>query len=120
MPPSRKKLASEAARLLASLGASKGGKASAAALTPEERRARAKAAIAARWAKRPMGELPIDQAAVMARLEGKESVTLRIAPGGGGVRRRNAIHALERAGKLRLLAESVSEVTIGHPGARTK
>jgi len=113
MPPSRKKLASEAARLLASLGASKGGKASAAALTPEERRERAKAAIAVRWAKRPKGELPIDQAAVMARLEGKGSVTLRIAPGAGGKRRRAAIAKLEQAGRVRVLAESASEVTIG-------
>ena len=41
----------EAARTLAKLGASKGGKARAAAMTPEERRESARKAVNARWAR---------------------------------------------------------------------
>ena len=41
-----------AARAFASFGASKGGKASAASLTPEQRRERGRNAVMARWAKR--------------------------------------------------------------------
>ncbi len=40
-----------AAAALSALGASKGGKASAAKLTPEQRKERARKAISARWAK---------------------------------------------------------------------
>lgn len=41
----------EAAQLLATRGASKGGKARAAAMTPEERSAAARKAVLARWAR---------------------------------------------------------------------
>lgn len=106
----RKKAASEAARLLAQLGARKGGKASAAALTPEERTARARAAVAARW--KGHAGLPVDQAAVLARLKGPEPVSLRIAPGGGGKRRRAAIAALAAKGRLRVVDEGADSVTV--------
>ena len=43
---------SRAARLLSALGASKGGKARAASLTPARRSEIARGAVAARWAKR--------------------------------------------------------------------
>jgi hypothetical protein len=52
MEKSKEQKASEAARTLAKLGASKGGKARAEALTPEERQAIAREAITARWARR--------------------------------------------------------------------
>lgn len=112
MGMSRKAMASEAARLLSALGASKGGKASAAALTAEERVARARNAIAARW-KGHKG-LPVDQASVMARLarKGPEPVTLRIAPGDGGKRRRTAIEALAKAGRLRVVDAGPDSVTV--------
>ena len=101
-------------RYLSSLNAAKGGKASAALLTPEQRQAKARSAVSARWSMRPRaaGELPIDQAQVMARLSGLESVTLRIAPGAGGRRRLNAILSLERSGKVSILSETTSEITI--------
>lgn len=102
--------ASEAARLLAKLGAHKGGKASAAALSPEERVARGRAAIAARWAGRK--ETPVDQATVLARLKGAEPVVLRIAPGGGGKRRRAAIDTLEKKGLLKVIEAGDDSVTI--------
>lgn len=99
-------------KYLASLYAAKGGKASAAALTQEQRKAKAVAAVSARWAKRPDDELPIDQAQVMARLAGLETVTLRIAPGPGGKRRRAAIASLERAQKAWVLSETPTEITL--------
>jgi hypothetical protein len=51
MVSKKEKSVSEAARTLSKLGASKGGKARAAALTPEERQAIAREAITARWAR---------------------------------------------------------------------
>jgi hypothetical protein len=99
-------------KYLASLYAAKGGKASAAALTREQRTAKALAAVSVRWSKRPADELPIDQAQVMARMAGMETVTLRIAPGAGGKRRRAAIASLVRAEKLWVLQETPTEITL--------
>jgi hypothetical protein len=103
--------ASEAGRLLSQLGASKGGKASAAALTPEQRQERGRNAVGARWKGRR--KPPIDQSAVIARLKGAgEPVVLRIAPGGGGKRRRAAIYALAEKGLLKLIDVGVDSVTV--------
>lgn len=113
-----KSAASEAARYLSSLGASNGGKASAAALTPEQRKAKAKAAIAARWADRT--DLPIDQASVMRRLEGVDSVDLRIAPGSGGRRRLAAIRTLEASGRILVLTRTAAEITVAWPTSTHK
>jgi hypothetical protein len=110
-----RKAASDAARLLAQLGSRKGGKASAAALTPEERKARARDAGAKRWAAEKGDELPIDQKAVMKRLSGADKVTLRIAPGGGGKRRRGAIEALVAKKAIVVLADLKDQITIA-PG----
>lgn len=96
--------------MLSRLGASKGGKASAAALTPEERTARARAAVSERWKDRK--ELPIDQTAVMARLKATDPVVLRIAPGGGGDRRWAAIKALEEKHLLRIVDVGTDTVTV--------
>jgi hypothetical protein len=112
------KAVSRAARALARLGAKKGGKASAAALTPEQRKARAKAAIAARWKAEKGDELPIDQAAVMARLNGIDEVALRIAPGGGGRRRRAAIEALAAKGQIAIIESAAAHMTIGRPAGK--
>jgi hypothetical protein len=49
---------SAAARVLSRLGASKGGKATAAKRTPAERSDRARRAVAARWAKRDAARYP--------------------------------------------------------------
>lgn len=103
--------ASEAGRLLSQLGASKGGKASAAALTPEARKERGWTAVAARWKGRR--KPPIDQSAVLARLKKTgEPVVLRIAPGGGGKRRRAAIYALAEKGLVQLIDVGVDSVTV--------
>lgn len=89
----------------------KGGKASAEALTPEERRARAKAAIAVRWASKET--MPIDQLAVMNRLPADGSpVELRIAPGAGGKRRRAAIGALAKRGQLEIVDEAEAVIFV--------
>lgn len=96
--------------MLAQLGARKGGLASAAALTPEERTERARAAVSQRWKGRK--KLPIDQASVMNRLKGPDPVVLRIAPGDGGKRRRMAIYALEQKGRIRVLDVGADTVTI--------
>jgi hypothetical protein len=58
MEKNEEKKASEAARTLAKLGASKGGKARAEALTPEERRSIVREAIKARWARREGNDEP--------------------------------------------------------------
>jgi hypothetical protein len=101
---------SAAARALSALGASKGGKASAAALTPEERKARARTAIETRW--KGHRKTPVDQAAVLARLDDAGPVVLHIAPGGGGQRRRAAVERLRAAGKLAVIATADDSVTI--------
>jgi hypothetical protein len=106
----RKAAASEAARLLSRLGASKGGLASAAALTPEERTDRARAAVSKRWKGRR--KLPNDQAAVIARLKGSTPVVLTIAPGGGGKRRQAAVYALAAKGRLRVVKSDSESITI--------
>ena len=73
-----------------------------------ERVAHAKAAIAARWSKRPVGELPADQAAIMARLSGLETATVQALGG----RRRTAIAALAAAGKLWVVSQTATEATL--------
>lgn len=98
--------------MLAKLGARKGGKASAAALTPEERTERARAAIAKRW--KGHGT-PIDQAAVLARLKGAEPVVIRIAPGAGGRRRQTAIEALREKGLLQVIDVGADSMTVAAP-----
>ena len=109
---------SAVAKFFSKMGASKGGKASAAALTPEQRKAKGKKAIAARWGKvkRPKGELPVDQRQVMRRLEGKDEVVLAIAPGAGGKRRRATIGRLAEKGLVVVLKEKTGEVTIKRGG----
>jgi hypothetical protein len=96
-----KRAASEAGRLLAQLGAKKGGQASAAALSPEQRSERARAAVATRWKSKKT--MPVDQAAVLARLRGGDVVALRIAPGAGGRRRWAAIQALALKGLIKVV-----------------
>jgi hypothetical protein len=110
MASRHKAAASEAGRLLSQLGASKGGKASAAALTAEERTARARAAVSERWKGRR--KPPVDQAAVLARLNGATPVVLRIAPGAGGKRRQAAINALAHKGLVRVLDVGKDSVTL--------
>lgn len=51
MERSRNEEVSEAARLLGKVGGAKGGKARAAALTPEERQRQARHAVTVRWAR---------------------------------------------------------------------
>jgi hypothetical protein len=109
---------SEAARMLAKLGASKGGKASAKALTPDQRKERARVAVAQRWKATKGDELPISEVAVLKRLSGKDKVTLRIAPGTGGSRRRNAIGSLVAKGRLIVLADLKDAMTIALPPPR--
>jgi len=113
MAPRPSAAASAAARVLSKLGAHKGGKASAASLTAEERVARGKTAIAARW-KNHTGT-PVDQAAVLARLKGTDPVQLRIAPGAGGKRRRAAIATLEKKGLVRVVHSGDDSVTVTAP-----
>ena len=113
MAPRPSAAASAAARVLSKLGAHKGGKASAASLTAEERVARGKTAIAARW-KNHTGT-PVDQAAVLARLKGAEPVVLKIAPGAGGKRRRVAIERLAEKGLIRVISTADDCVTVAAP-----
>jgi hypothetical protein len=58
MAKSKKKAASDAARALSKLGASKGGKARAASLTPERRSEIARDAVRRRWAEPREPEKP--------------------------------------------------------------
>jgi hypothetical protein len=81
----------------------------------EERTAHAKAAIAARWSKRPAGELPADQVAILLRLRGLESVTIKAV----GPRRRAAIVALAAAGRIRVLSQSADEATLSSMPAKS-
>ncbi len=106
----RESNASKAGRMLAKLGARKGGKASAAALTPEQRVERARNAVATRW--RSKKDLPVDQAAVVARARSADETTLRIAPGAGGRRRRAAISALASKGTIRVVSDDKTSVKI--------
>ncbi len=106
----RKSAASEAARLLSKLGARKGGLASAAALTKEQRKERGRAAVAERW--KGHKKTPIDQASVLARLKGAEPVQFKIAPGAGGQRRRMAIARLAGAGRVLVVDLGTDTVTI--------
>lgn len=73
-----------------------------------ERTANARAAIAARWSKRPVGELPADQAAIMARLSGTVTVTVKAIGG----RRRAAIAALTAAGRIWVVSQTSTEATL--------
>jgi hypothetical protein len=61
METNKDKKVSEAAKTLSKLGASKGGKARAEALTPEERKAIAQDAIATRWARQKKNARAIDE-----------------------------------------------------------
>lgn len=91
----------------------RGGKASAAALTPEQRQERARAAVAARWKRKKT--IPVDQAAVLARLKDGEPVVLRIAPGAGGARRRAAIEALAGKGLIKIVADGPAAISVARP-----
>jgi hypothetical protein len=97
------------------LGAAKGGKASAAALTRAQRVAKAKAAIAARWKATNKGRLTNDQQRVMAILRrgspGK-AVDLVATHGPAGMRRRAAISRLQELGKLRVIAEAPLSISV--------
>jgi hypothetical protein len=110
--------ASRAGRVLSKLGASKGGRALAALLTPEQRQARARKAVKARWKRTNGGRLTQDQQRVMKRLEGLESVALPISDGPAGRRRRAAIVQLVTVGRLKVLAESAELITIASGGVR--
>jgi len=94
----------------AELDGRRGGKAAAAALTPEQRLARARAGAAVRWAGKR--SLPNDQASVLKRFKDAASITLGIAPGAGGKRRRAAIDALAAKGLITIESATDSLVTI--------
>ena len=107
--------ASRAARALSRFGASKGGKASAAALSPEERKARGRAAIAARWKVTNRGRLTHDQERVMAflrRASAGEVIKLVATQGPAGKRRRAAISHLEQVGKLKTVGGGKLSVSV--------
>jgi hypothetical protein len=106
----RKSAASSAARSLGSLGARKGGLSSAAALSPEQRIARAKSAIAARWAATNAGKETSDQKRVLGRLNKNLPTELAISDGQAGRRRRAAIAQLAAAGKLRIESDTGSTI----------
>lgn len=98
--------ASRAARTLAKLGASKGGKVAASRLTREQRQARAKNAVTARWARVNGDRLTHDQERVMRRQAGRGKVTLEISDGPCGKRRLAAISQLVTAGRILVLRVS--------------
>ena len=104
--------ASQAGRALSKLGASKGGRAVAALRTPEQRRACARAAVAARWKRTNSGRLTQDQQRVMKRLAGLRSVELPISDGPAGRRRRAAIEQLVACGKLQASSDSGDRILI--------
>lgn len=101
-------LKSACAQYLASLNTKEHRRAASLRMPVEERQANARAAIAARWSKRPAGDLPADQAAIMARLSGLETVTVKAV----GERRRAAIAALVAAGKLWVVSQTATEATL--------
>ena len=104
--------ASQAGRALSKLGASKGGYALAAKLTPEQRQSQARKAVTARWARTNAGRFTNDQQRVMRRLDGLQSVALVISGGPAGRRRRIAIEQLVAAGKIKILGVWDNTVTI--------
>jgi hypothetical protein len=81
--------------------------------TPEQRRTRARTAVAARWARTNVGRLTLDQERVMRRLAGLQSVTLIISGGPAGRRRCAAIQKLAAIGKIKMLAAWGNTITIG-------
>jgi hypothetical protein len=101
-------LKSACARYLASLNSTERRREASLRTPAGERLAHAKAAIAVRWSKRPAGELPADQAAIMARLNGLETVTVKAI----GERRRTAIAALATAGKIWVVSQTATEATL--------
>ena len=103
---------SQAARVLSKLGASKGGFALAAKLTPEQRQSQARKAVTARWSRTNAGRLTNDQQRVMHRLDGLQSIALPISDGPAGRRRRVAITQLVAAGKIKILGVWDNTVTI--------
>ena len=107
---------SQAARVLSKLGASKGGYALAAKLTPEQRQSQARKAVTARWARTNAGRFTNDQQRVMRRLDGLQSVALVISGGPAGRRRRVAITQLVAAGKLKVLEDSGDTIAISTAG----
>jgi hypothetical protein len=111
-PVSASAALSRAAKTLSKLGASKGGKARAAHLTPEQRKLQSRNAVAARWARTNGGRLTQDQQRVVRRLAGLEMVELVISAGPQGRRRRVAIEQLVAAGKLKILEESGDTIAI--------
>ena len=104
--------ASQAGRALSKLGASKGGRALAALLTPEQRQARARAAVTARWKRTNGGRLTQDQQRVMKRVAGLEALELPISDGPSGRRRRAAIEQLVASGRLTILVDYGDRITI--------
>jgi hypothetical protein len=101
-------LKSACAKYLASLNSTERRREASMRTPLEERLAHARAAISARWSKRPSGEMPADQAAIMARLQGLEQVTVKAVGG----RRRAAIDALVAAGKLWVVSQTADEATL--------
>jgi hypothetical protein len=101
-------LKSACARYLASLNTEAQRRETSLRMPAEERQANARAAIAARWSKRPAGELTADQAAVITRMSGSETVTIKAtAP-----RRRAAIAALAAAEKLWVVSQTATQATL--------
>jgi len=88
----------------------------AAKLTPDQRQAQARKAVAARWARTNGGRLTNDQQRVMRRLDGLQSVALVISGGPAGRRRRVAITQLVAAGKLKVLEDSGDTIAISTAG----
>jgi hypothetical protein len=101
-------LKSACAQYLASLNPTERRREASLRMPVDERVANAKAAIAARWSKRPAGKLPADQAAIMARLSGMETVTVKAIGG----RRLAAIAALAAAGKIWVITQTATEATL--------
>jgi hypothetical protein len=110
-------LKSACAQYLASLHTHEARKAAALKTPADERKANARAAITARWTGRPEGQLPYDQAAILARLDGMESAEIPAT----GIRRQAALAALVAAGRIRILSEAGGRVTISaEPGKTAK
>ena len=108
-------LKSACAQYLASLHTHEARKAAALKTPASERKANARAAITARWAGRPEGQLPYDQAAILARLDGMETAEIPAT----GIRRQAALSALVAAGRIRILSEAGGRVTISDAPGKT-